>query len=167
MKRAKTRIAGTIVWVTSLLMLGPVVAARGQEELEGHRGFMAAKGRVTFRSYCSSCHGVEGTGNGNLAQYLTVSPADLTLLSRDNNGDFPAERVRQTIDGHQAVRGHGSREMPVWGEVFQDSLSEQAPTPEETGEERAGRKIAELVLYLETIQLKGDSAAQAEEPGER
>lgn len=137
-------------------------ALLGQEEAEGHRGFMAAKGRVTYRVYCASCHGPEGTGNGNLAQFLTVPPIDLTRLAIDSGGEFPTELVLQSIDGRKEIRGHGGKEMPVWGDVFQDSLSERTPQSGETGEERAQRKVTELTLYLQTIQRAAEGEPDEE-----
>ena len=56
-----------------------------------------------------------------------------------------------TIDGREQVRGHGMREMPVWGDVFQTSVADPLAA-DGSGEERARTKIHELVLYLETIQ---------------
>ncbi len=124
-----------------------------QEPAEEHPGFLAAKGRVTFRVYCASCHGPKGLGDGNLAQYLKVQPTDVTRLSQRNEGKFPLELLTRIIDGRQPVRGHGTKEMPVWGDVFQSPLSEQMALPGESGEQRAMRKIKELVLFLETIQV--------------
>ena len=142
---------------------GPLAALQEAEEPEGHRGFMAAKGRVSYRVYCSNCHGPDARGNGNLAQYLTVKPSDLTRLTAENEGRFPEELLAEVIDGRRPVRGHGGKEMPIWGDVFQHSLSETTPAGDETGEERARRKIKELVLYIETIQSGGPAAAEGGE----
>ncbi len=166
MKDTALRTSTLIACGLALLLFagaGPTLPAAQQEEPEGHRGFMAAKGRVTYRVYCASCHGANATGNGNLAQYLTVEPTDLTRLSLENDGEFPAQLVTEAIDGRRPVRGHGGQQMPVWGDVFQSSLSEQTPSGGETGEERALRKIAELVLYLETIQVDEEPATTPEE----
>lgn len=130
---------------------GPALALF-EEEPEGHRGFMAAKGRVTYRVYCSNCHGAQAKGNGNLAQFLTVQPSDLTRLAATHDGEFPTEAVTVAIDGTKKVRGHGAQEMPVWGDVFQHSLAEPT-TADESAQSRARRKITELVLYLQTIQV--------------
>lgn len=143
-------------------VLGPAAAASDQEEPEGHRGFMAANGRVTYRVYCSNCHGAAAEGDGNLAQYLNVEPSDLTVLTAENEGRFPRELLIEVIDGRRAVRGHGGKEMPVWGDVFQHSLSEEVPADDESGEERARRKILELVLYLETIQTENPAKVEPE-----
>ncbi len=82
---------------------------------------------------------------------LTTRPADLTQISKEHGGRFPADRVRDIIDGRTDVRGHGMKEMPIWGDVFQTSSLEPSAS-DETGEERARRKVHELVLYLESIQ---------------
>ncbi len=124
-----------------------------QQETDESVGFAVASGRITFRRYCSSCHGPEGTGDGNVAQYLVVQPSDLTQLRTKYDGEFPMDRVSAFIDGREIVRGHGTSEMPVWGEVFQSSLAEPQPLDEE-GEQRAGRIVRQLMLYLQSIQAE-------------
>ena len=109
---------------------------------------------MTYRTYCSNCHGKEGKGDGNLAEYLTIRPADLTQIAKQNEGKFPQEMVHKIIDGREPVPGHGGGDMPVWGDVFQSSLAQESAPPAESGEERAHRKIKELVLFLESIQAE-------------
>ncbi len=121
----------------------------GEDEASG---FMAAKGRVTFRVYCASCHGARATGDGNIAKYLKVPPADLTTIASRRDGVFPASEITAYIDGRRETRGHGSRDMPVWGDVFQSPLSDTEPGPDETSEQRVTRKLKELVRFLESIQ---------------
>ncbi len=159
MKEAKDRWSPSgVCLLVGLLALAilPISAAVSvaQEEAQENPGFLAAKGRVTYRTYCANCHGRDGTGNGNIAEYLTVKPANLTLISQNNDGEFPEDTVFEIIDGRKPVRGHGGAEMPIWGDVFQSSLAQDPATTDETGEERAQRKIKELVLYLESIQAK-------------
>ena len=45
------------------------------------------------------------------------------------------------------------KEMPVWGDVFQTTGAEPSGG-DETAEERAQRKIRELVLYLDSVQVE-------------
>ena len=139
--------------VAGAMILSGFGPAESEEEGEQQAlGFMAAKGRVTYRTYCASCHGRDARGDGNLAQYLTVEPADLTRIAERRGGDFPRDEIAATIDGRATgTKGHGTREMPVWGDVFQSPLSADAG-PTEEPEERAQRKVAELVYFLETIQ---------------
>lgn len=115
--------------------------------------FLVAKGRVTYRVYCINCHGAKAKGDGTLAELLTVQPTDLTLLTQESGGTFPADRVMKSIDGREQIRGHGMKEMPVWGDVFQTSGSEPSGE-DETAEQRAHRKIRELVLYLDSVQVE-------------
>jgi mono/diheme cytochrome c family protein len=80
-------------------------------------------GSDEYRISCMSCHGVGGRGDGQLAQYLTVKPTDLTVLARNNGGQYPNLKagaypffsVYQIIDGRTEVAVHGDRAMPVWG----------------------------------------------------
>ncbi len=144
--RASWLLAGAAL----LLALAGVGAGAGAAEEEDSEELKAAKGKVTFRVYCSNCHGADGEGDGKLAPLLSVEPADLTrLVTKKDKGEFPAERVRQAIDGRAEVAGHGYREMPVWGDVFQPGNSEMSD-PEKL--DVAKRKIAELVAFLRTIQ---------------
>ena len=130
-----------------------VLSATGPaESATEDTAFLVAKGRVTYRVYCINCHGAKAKGDGTLAELLPVKPTDLTVLTKESNGTFPADRVMRSIDGREQIRGHGMKEMPVWGDVFQTSGAEPSGE-DETAEERAKRKIRELVLYLDSIQV--------------
>lgn len=102
-------------------------------------------GRSTFRTYCTSCHGPEAKGDGPIAEYLDPKPANLRQISQREDGDFPAEKMHQVIDGRQKVRGHGSKDMPVWGDTFMKTDS----TPDEASSQK---RISQLVAYLASIQ---------------
>jgi mono/diheme cytochrome c family protein len=75
-------------------------------------------GKNEYDSYCATCHGQTGKGNGSLLPKLVNLVPDLTVLEKNNNGVFPFERVSMIIDGRQELKTHGSKEMPVWGRVF-------------------------------------------------
>ncbi len=137
----------------ALLVTGSPTAAPAQEGSESD-GFAVFSGRVTFQRYCASCHGSKALGDGNVAQYLRVQPSNLTLLTEKFGGEFPTDDVYEYIDGRKNVPGHGTREMPVWGEVFQSSLADPQAANED-GEARADRIIDQLVKYLESIQADG------------
>jgi mono/diheme cytochrome c family protein len=74
--------------------------------------------RDMYRRYCASCHGVDAKGTGVVSSQLKMKIPDLTTIKKRNKGVFPLDDVMATIDGRRTVQGHGSREMPVWGEVF-------------------------------------------------
>jgi mono/diheme cytochrome c family protein len=91
-------------------------------------------GKELYVQYCSSCHGVDGRGNGPVSAYLKIKVPDLTLLRKNNKGIYPLDEVMSAIDGRRTVRAHGDRKMPVWGEVFR--------------KEAEGGKYAELQALL-------------------
>jgi mono/diheme cytochrome c family protein len=107
-------------------------------------------GHDLFRTYCASCHGLTGAGDGPVASSMRRKPANLQQIAKRNGGEYPSELVYRVIDGRQPVRGHGGPDMPVWGDAF-------ARTTDATDEESVKRKIDALVAYLKSIQeLLGD-----------
>ena len=97
-------------------------------------------------SYCASCHGKDAKGKGPAAASLKTPPPDLTVLAQKNDGKFPKTRVMETISGENAMKAHGSREMPVWGPYFL-ALSGMK-------EKAAKARVEDLANYLESIQSK-------------
>ena len=73
-------------------------------------------GEVLYRRHCAACHGVDGRGDGPASGGLCPPPSDLTRLESSE-----ADLMRQ-IDGRRTIRAHGTAAMPVWGEVFEQSL---------------------------------------------
>jgi mono/diheme cytochrome c family protein len=80
----------------------------------------AASGADMFKAYCATCHGVNGKGTGPAASALKKTPADLTTLAKNNGGKFPELKVYNSIKGEVGFTAHGSKDMPVWGDVFRD-----------------------------------------------
>ncbi|WP_172292933.1 c-type cytochrome [Pseudoruegeria sp. HB172150] len=74
-------------------------------------------GEELYRAYCAGCHGVSASGDGALADLLTVPVADLTGLAARNDGVFPLSDVVQTIDGRMLLDAHGGP-MPVFGPML-------------------------------------------------
>jgi mono/diheme cytochrome c family protein len=110
-----------------------------------------AGGKGKFLRYCASCHGQTAKGNGDMAALLVLKPADLTQLKQRNKGEFPFWRVYRAIDGREMVRGHGTREMPLWGFVFQ---VEEGANGSPAQEDIVRGRIWQLVYFLESIQEK-------------
>jgi len=69
-------------------------------------------GADEYRRYCAQCHGMSGKGDGPVAGELKVPPQDLTLLSKDNGGQFPFQRVYDSISGKNQLKAHGTLELP-------------------------------------------------------
>jgi mono/diheme cytochrome c family protein len=105
-----------------LLILGVAALAYAQQKPKINYSpperVSPASGPEMFRAYCAVCHGIDGKGTGPAAPALKKEPADLTQLSKNNGGRFPAVRVAGVIEGADVVLSHGSRDMPVWGAVF-------------------------------------------------
>jgi mono/diheme cytochrome c family protein len=101
-------------------------------------------GSRLFRAHCASCHGATGRGNGPLADQLRRVPPDLTQFTRRNGGMFPNERVYRIIEGGD-ISSHGTREMPVWGDVFKAGSTTAA----------VKARIDAIVRYLAGIQQRG------------
>lgn len=101
--------------------------------------------RRDYQKYCASCHGPEGRGDGPVAQAMKAMPADLSLLSMNNDGKYPADKVREIIDGRADVKAHGPRAMPVWGKEFYVSA-------EGVGQRQAHDRIEGLTDYLQRMQ---------------
>ncbi len=103
---------------------------------------------------CARCHETNGKGDGGYAQLHKIRIPDLTLLSSRNKGVFPAERVREIIDGTQVVVVHGTPGMPVWGEKYKANAVEackQAPCDSAAFTEV---RILALTEYIRTLNSR-------------
>lgn len=136
--RSRIRWLATI----ALLWVTPAVAQE-QDVIEA--------GKREFQRSCATCHGVEAKGDGPSAGFLNVKPADLTQLSKKHGGVFLFWRVYEEIEGSKdfVIRGHGTREMPIWGERFRFERSDS-----EAQEMGVRGRILSLVYYLRSIQEK-------------
>ena len=135
---------GTKRWGLALAAAAGLVAV-GVTRLEAQGQVTMFDGSTLYRTYCASCHGTGGRGDGPVAQHLKKPPANLTQIAVRNNGVFEAAKVGQFIDGRNVVRPHGPSEMPVWGDAF-------TRTTTESDEQAVRQKIEALVRYLETLQ---------------
>jgi mono/diheme cytochrome c family protein len=104
-----------------------------------------SSGHAMFTEYCASCHGESGTGNGPAASALKKVPTDLTQLSVHNGGKFPEAKVSRFIKGDDVVAAHGSRDMPVWGDVFRSMSSDNSVYVQ---------RVYNLTNYVKSIQSK-------------
>ena len=96
-------------------------------------------GGEMYKTWCASCHGATGKGDGPAASDLKTKPTDLTMLAKKSGG-----KVRNYIDGSATAPAHGSREMPVWGTFFRQMGDDKAAT----------YRIVTLANYVEGMQAK-------------
>ena len=128
------------------ILLGALIstATRGRpQETE-----VVAGGEIEYQNHCAICHNVDGRGRGIMAKFLTISPANLTQLAKKNAGKFPFWQAFRVIDGREEVRGHGTREMPIWGARFQAEARGNDPG----ARSQVSGRILSLVFYLQHIQ---------------
>jgi|SRR5215470_2844837 len=105
-----------------------------------------ASGEEMYQTYCAVCHGKDAKGAGPAAEALKTTPSNLTALSQKNGGKFPADRVANTIRGDEALPAHGSKEMPIWGNVFWSMSQGHASEVQ--------MRVANLTKYIESLQAK-------------
>jgi mono/diheme cytochrome c family protein len=125
-----------------LASAAPVASAGSRPEYDTAT---AAQGGALFRTYCTSCHGLDGRGDGPLADSLRFAPSDLTRIAKRRRGKWDFDEVRRLVDGRQAVRGHGPSDMPVWGDALLETGSRR-------DREVVDRRIRALVHYLASLQ---------------
>jgi len=132
--------AALFVWATAAEDGKRAQTSESQPLIESIRG------DNLYRAYCASCHGENGKGNGPMAAWMKVPPADLTRIAARNGGKFPLQRVDRIVAGEETVpSGHGARGMPVWGPVFS-----QVSRDQDLGRVR----IDNLARYLRDLQVK-------------
>jgi mono/diheme cytochrome c family protein len=143
--------AGSYVLLGVALLYFVFVSARATQQVEPksraelERLIYSIKGPDLYRAHCAPCHGLDGKGDGPMAPALKAKVPDLTVLSKNNGGQFPAARVRKMIMGDEVILSHGSREMPVWGPIFHQIEEDQ---------DFGNVRLENLVKYLQSIQGK-------------
>lgn len=134
------------LWLFAALLSLPAVSPAADAD-----PFLDYNGAELFGRFCASCHGARGQGDGPVAPSLKVMIPDLTELSRRSGGRFPADRVREIIDGRAVLPAHGTRMMPVWGyelEARAGAGDEPGAHPRDSAQELIDR----LVSHLQSMQ---------------
>ncbi|MBZ5593257.1 MAG: cytochrome c [Acidobacteriia bacterium] len=136
------------VWFTTILGAAVLVWSAGAAQKEVKKipvtSTRADSAVEMFKTYCASCHGVDGKGHGPAAEALKVAPSDLTMLKQKNDGKFPSGKVTRIVEGADVVTAHGSTDMPTWGPIFRSLDPNNAPVTK--------LRIANLTKYIESMQ---------------
>lgn len=139
-----------IIIILFLLIVAVAVvaqtAAKPQVQTVPAKPTSPSSGQEMYNSYCASCHGLTGKGDGPAAPAMKAGVPDITTLSKSHGGTYPAFHVKQTVVGDTKMAAHGSKEMPVWGPVFA-RMSQQS-----TGEIEL--RLHNLTTYIESLQGK-------------
>jgi mono/diheme cytochrome c family protein len=109
-------------------------------------------GKREFETKCAVCHGRDGKGAGPYAEQLKRTLPDLTTLAKRNGGVFPVTRTYETIEG--AGKGHGTRDMPVWGLDYTIQATEALPELPYNQAIYVRTRIMSLLEYLTQLQVK-------------
>jgi mono/diheme cytochrome c family protein len=132
--------------VATLLVALGVVAPAQADDLAPFAGY---SGAALYARFCASCHGATARGDGSVAPALRVEVPDLTRIAARNGGRFPADRVREIIDGRAVIPAHGTRYMPVWGYELEAQAADGTPP-----RAAAQALIDRLVGHLESLQQR-------------
>lgn len=139
-----SRIGSILVAATLGVALAGSAWAEARSEL----------GKQEYESNCVACHGAAGKGDGYFAQYLKLPMPDLTMIAKRNGGVFPADRMIEVIDGRQAVKGHGPRNMPIWGTTYTEKANAYFSGHAFNSEQFVRARILALVDYLYFLQVR-------------
>lgn len=143
MQRGKLGQTVSLIGVMAALGLSRQGFAQEQE--------VASVGRPLYENNCMVCHGHNARGDGPMVTFglLTIPAPDLTQVSKKHNGEFPFWKIYRVIDGRENVKGHGTSDMPMWGDEFRLEAGGSAMLQTEVR-----GKILALVYYLQSIQEK-------------
>ncbi len=102
----------------NIMLAGLALVAAHNAAVAQRAGDRVDMGKIEYENKCATCHGLAGKGDGPTAPYLTPKPADLSTLAKRNGGVFPVVAAYETVTGERQFPGHGTRQMPTWGEYY-------------------------------------------------
>lgn len=145
---SSSKNAAVVIVMLMLFAFIPVSAESSSHEE------VISQGAKTYYRFCSVCHGEDAKGDGTFSENIKVPPPSLTQLSKNNNGVFPWVDLYAVIDGTDITKAHGTKEMPIWGELF--DLNQWSSSNIENANTIVHGRIFELLMYLHSIQEEKD-----------
>lgn len=103
-------------------------------------------GAYLYRTFCATCHGDSGKGDGPVADIAVRPPSDLTVLARRHGGTYPRNEVMGVLDNTPPVAGHAPPAMPNWHRVLRTTAGDD--------ERVVRRRLEALVDHVATLQQK-------------
>ena len=146
--------------LAALLLMMNAPRLSGQGTLQGTKPTKSLKtvpvtytqadsGAQMFKSYCASCHGVTGKGDGPAVEFLKTTPPNLRTMAQRNHGKYPATKVASMLHFGPGTQAHGALDMPTWGPLFRSLDSEPA-----SHSRMAELRVYNLTGFIESIQEK-------------
>jgi len=143
-----------ILIFTAVILCTGMIAAQDQAQKQSGtvikhvpvKSTSPVSGKEMYTAYCAVCHGTDGKGAGPAASALKVPPTDLSALSKNNGGKYPALKVDASIRGESSLPAHGSKDMPVWGQLFWNMSSGH--------EGEVQQRVTNLTKYIQSLQAK-------------
>ena len=141
-----------ILWTGVMVVMALAMIASAQDQPKKEirhvpiKHTSAASGREMYKNYCAVCHGVDGKGTGPAAEALKVPTPDLTTLAQKNGGKYPALKVSAVLRGEEMMPSHGSKDMPVWGDLFWHLSGGHAS--------EMHQRVSNLNDYIQSLQKK-------------
>jgi mono/diheme cytochrome c family protein len=111
-------------------------------------------GKREYDAKCAVCHGAAGKGDGPYAGEIKARIPDITTVARRNGGVFPLERVQAIIDGRQALKSHGPRDMPIWGNKYLTAAAETYTDHPYDTDFYVRMPVLALTDYIYRLQVK-------------
>lgn len=106
-------------------------------------------GKTLYDRNCAICHGSDARGGGGAnVGGLSKTPPDLTTLSLQSAGDFPASDVIDALAGYASGSHAGRRMMPFT--QLESRQSRRVRT--KAGRKRVPVPQAAILSYLQTVQ---------------
>ena len=140
----RSQLKGIVFLTIFLLLFFTSAYAVPRPEKSQLPATYAPPGKQLYRTYCASCHGLDGKGSGPVTRSLRKAPPDLTTIAKRHGGKFPDDYVTEVLRFGLTYSAHGSSDMPVWGPIFQDE--------EHYNEGAVRQRIRNLCEYLESLQ---------------
>ncbi|MCP4091332.1 MAG: cytochrome c [Gammaproteobacteria bacterium] len=88
----------------------------GSAAADEERANSIKNGKLHYMFFCASCHGVKADGKGQTAEYLKISPVNLSTMQQTNSDIPVTDRVLIAVDGRHKVSKGKERKMPVFSE---------------------------------------------------
>jgi mono/diheme cytochrome c family protein len=130
-----TSILSKLTLGAAILLLADSPSNFAQESHVDHLTGSSGSGKQLYRRYCVGCHGPQGDGNGENAQWIDPKPRDFTAATfkcrSTPTGTLPTD---EDLD-HAIQRGFVTTNMPSWNPL----------TPQQR---------ADLVAYIKTFSAR-------------